>query len=126
MIEEQRKRRLEGVKSKDKWERFRAERQATNAIIQGSASVQTKRTMIALARWCKAKRAEGRKFQILATVHDEVLIYAPKDVTRVEVYEFRDIMVNTMKLKVPNKSDIEIMKRWGEGYTVDEWFANVA
>lgn len=126
MIDEQRKRRLPEVRSKDKWQRFRAERQATNAIIQGSASIQTKVTMIAISDWCAEKRKQGRNFSIVATVHDEVLIYAPQDVTREEVYEFRDIMVNTMRLSVPNKTDIEIMRRWGEGFTIDEWFAQTA
>lgn len=127
MIGEYRKRRLpQAQKSADKWEAFRAERQATNAIIQGSASIQTKLTMIALQEWCESKRANGREFYLCATIHDEVLIYAPLNVTREEVYEFRDIMVNTFKLKVPNKTDIEIMTRWGEGHSVDEWFANVA
>lgn len=123
MIGEQRKRRLPQARGGvDRWEQFRAERQATNAIIQGSASIQTKLTMIALQEWCEAKRASGRYFAILATVHDEILIYAPEDVTREEVHEFRDIMVETMQLVVPNKTDIEIMRTWGNGYGVDEWY----
>lgn len=127
MIGEYRKRRLpQAQKAGDKWEQFRAERQATNAIIQGSASIQTKLTMIALQKWCENKRANGREFYLCATIHDEVLIYAPLNVTRAEVDEFRSIMVNTFKLSVPNKTDIEIMIRWGEGVSVDKWFANVA
>lgn len=124
MIGEYRKRRLpQAKKSADKWEQFRAERQATNAIIQGSASIQTKLTMIKLQEWCENKRANGREFYLVATIHDEILIYAPIDVTREEVNEFRDIMVNSFTLKVPNKTDIEIQTRWGEGLSVEEWFA---
>ncbi len=122
MIDQLRKRRLPQMRSHDKWERFRAERQATNAIIQGSAAIQTKKTMIALSDWCAEKRANGMLFYLVATVHDEVLLYVPQDITRKEVEEFRDIMVNTVKLAVPNKTDIELMVRWGEGYTVDAWF----
>lgn len=114
-----RKRRLPEAKSKDYRIRARAERQATNARIQGSGAIQTKLTMIALWNWCKEKRKQGRNFRMLATVHDEVLIYAPADVTLQEVAEFEDIMINTVKLKVPNKTDIEVQTRWGTGVKYD-------
>jgi DNA polymerase-1 len=117
-----RKRRLKGAKSRDKWERLRNERQATNAVIQGSASEQTKLTMIKLYEWCVAKRAEGRDFRLTATVHDEVLLYAPIDVTYEEYKEMEDIMLNTVTLAVPNKSDCEFSLRWGNGVSAKEWF----
>lgn len=114
-----RKRRLPDAKNTDSWVRARAERQATNARIQGSAAIQTKLTMLALWKWCQQKRKQGREFRMLATVHDEVLLYAPEDVTIEEVVEFENIMLNTVKLKVPNKTDIEVQKRWGEGVVFD-------
>jgi DNA polymerase I len=114
-----RKRRLPDAKSNDYGTRARAERQATNARIQGSGAIQTKLTMIALWNWCKEKRKQGRNFWMLATVHDEVLIYAPADVTLQEVAEFENIMINAVKLKVPNKTDIEVQTRWGTGVKYD-------
>lgn len=112
-----RKRRLPGIKSKDRWERLRAERQCTNAIIQGSAAIQTKLTMIKLDELCKRKG-----WQMAMTVHDEIGAYVPETITIEEVREFEAVMLNTVKLRVPNKTDIEISRRWGEGKSVEEWF----
>lgn len=112
-----RKRRLPHIKSRDKWERMRAERQCTNAIIQGSAAIQTKLTMIELSKLCKRKG-----WQMALTVHDEIGVYAPETITLEDVREFESVMLNTVKLRVPNKTDIEISRRWGEGKTIREWF----
>lgn len=117
-----RKRRLPDAKSRDKWDRLRAERQATNAIIQGSAAIQTKISLIHLNAWCKRKQAEGRSFSVVATVHDENLLYAPDDMTREELTEMNDIMLNAVRLKVPSKTDIEIGRVWGKGCNVTKWF----
>src|SRR5690606_13395240 len=113
-----RKRRLPHIKSRDKWERMRAERQCTNDIIQGSASIQTKLTMIELAKLCKRKG-----WQMALTVHDEIGVYAPETITIEDVLEFESVMLNTVKLRVPNKNDIEISRRLGEGKTIRDWFA---
>lgn len=112
-----RKRRLPDIMSPEVWTRAKAERQATNARIQGSAAVQTKVTMLRLAEWCKRKG-----WQLLFTIHDEVAVLADDTLTREDVKEFEDIMINSFKLDVPNKTDIVIEKRWSESYTVDEWF----
>lgn len=112
-----RKRRLPDVLSTERWIRAKAERQATNARIQGSAAVQTKVTMLRLAEWCKRKG-----WQLLFTIHDEVAVLADENLTREDVKEFEDIMVNSFKLDVPNKTDIVIEKRWSDSYSVDEWF----
>lgn len=113
-----RKRRLPEARSRDKYEQFRAMRQATNAIIQGSAAIQTKLTMIELQKLCRRKG-----WTMAFTVHDEVGVYAPETITREDIQEFEDVMLNTVKLRVPNKTDIEISYRWGEGMSVDEWFS---
>jgi DNA polymerase I len=112
-----RKRRLPTIKSRDDWERYRAERQCTNAIIQGSAAIQTKLTMIELQKLCRRKG-----WTMAFSVHDEVAVYANEDLTIEDVKEFENVMINTVKLKVPNKTDIEISRRWGEGLSVKEWF----
>lgn len=112
-----RKRRLPDVLSPERWIRAKAERQATNARIQGSAAVQTKITMLRLAEWCKRKG-----WQMLFTIHDEIAVLADENLTREDVKEFEDIMINSFKLDVPNKTDIVIEKRWSDSYTVDEWF----
>jgi DNA polymerase I len=115
-----RKRRLPEIWSRDEWQVYRAERQTTNARIQGSAAIQTKIVMLALHKWIKKKRASGRRFNMLASIHDEVLLYVPRDITIEEVRDIEDIMINTVKLKVPSATDIEIMSRWGEGVKFDK------
>jgi len=112
-----RKRRLPEARSKDKFEQFRALRQATNAIIQGSAAIQTKLTMIELQKLCRRKG-----WTMAFTVHDEIGVYASETLTEQDVKDFEDVMLNTVRLKVPNKIDLELSYRWGEGMSVDEWF----
>lgn len=113
-----RKRRLPDVLSHVSWIRAKAERQATNARIQGSAAVQTKVTMLRLAELCKRKG-----WKMLFTIHDEIAVLAPDTITRADVKEFEDVMVNSFPLDVPNKTDIVIEKRWSDGTSVEEWFA---
>lgn len=113
-----RKRRLPDVLSPTSWIRAKAERQATNARIQGSAAVQTKVTMLRLAELCKRKG-----WKMLFTIHDEIAVLAPDTITRADVKEFEDVMVNSFPLNVPNKTDIVIEKRWSDGTSVEEWFA---
>ncbi len=98
--------------------------QSTNAIIQGSAAIQTKATMIELQRLCDRKTAEGRgEWRLWCVVHDEALLLVPDDVTEQDVKDFEGVMLNTYVFgNVPNKCDVEIQRRWGEGLTVDDWF----
>lgn len=112
-----RKRRLPEAKSHDKWLRLKAERQSTNAIIQGSAAIQTKITMIKLHELCLRKG-----WKMLFSIHDEVAVLAPDTITREDVKEFENVMLDSFKLCVPNKTDIVIEKRWTDGNSIDEWF----
>jgi DNA polymerase-1 len=54
------------------WRRFRAERQAINAIVQGFAAYITKLAMIDLDR-------EVPYIPMLAQVHDEIIFRVPED-----------------------------------------------
>lgn len=94
----------------------RALRQATNAIVQGSAAQQTKATVVAM-RKVLARLSEARHkkycFNFLAFIHDEVLFKVPKDVTEAELEAIRDCMENTIKLSIPSVTDMEIGRRWG-------------
>lgn len=117
-----RKRRLPDAKSQDKWERMRAERQTTNARIQGSASEQTKLVMIEAGKKLREMSKEGREFRLLATIHDEVLFQVPEDITKEEVDVIESLMVDTVKLNnVPSKTDIELGKCWGDLVSVNDW-----
>jgi DNA polymerase-1 len=101
-----------------------ADRQATNARVQGSSAIQSKTTLNALYQLCLRKQAQGKNWRMWVTVHDEALLVVPDTITREEVDEFASVMVNTYQFgNVPNKCDIEISRRWGEGKTVEEWFS---
>lgn len=128
MDKKQRKRRLPEAKNHraEHWQRSRAERQATNAIVQGSSAIQTKVSMNAIYRWCMEKQAQGRDFKMWCVVHDESLILAPEDVTREEVREYERLMLESYKFgDIPLKTDVEMMYRWGQSVTVDEWFSGI-
>lgn len=103
----------------------RALRQATNALIQGGAASQTKLVMnaarIRLKELSEA-RGEPNSFGFLAQVHDELLFKVPEDVTPQEVDAIEDVMINTVKLVVPSKTDIEIGKNWGKMTARKDWF----
>lgn len=115
-----RKRRVPLIRSRDYREKARAERQVKNSYVQGSAAIQTKKTMIEVSKLCKRKGNWYPAFSI----HDEIGVYVPNTITPEEVAEFEAVMLNTVKLSVPNKTDLEISLRWGEGMSVIEWFEN--
>lgn len=100
----------------------RALRQATNARVQGSSSIQTKVTMIKAHEYCANKPG----WALWSTVHDELIFEVPEDFTREEAQDIRDIMLNSYRWGdvVPNGTDIEVMRKWGEGVPVEEWFKN--
>lgn len=122
----QRKRRLPDAKLKLKgWgdknfaKKNRAMRQATNARVQGSSSIQTKVTMLRAHEECLKR--EG--WALWATVHDELIFEIPDTFTREDIEVIRSIMVDSYKWgEVANGTDIEIMRVWGEGMTPDDWF----
>lgn len=96
----------------------RVERQSVNAVIQGGASDILKRAMREVYYHLKGK--DGWHF--IGTIHDELLFEIPETATRKEIEEIEYIMTNTTKLNLPLKVDVEVMKRWGDGVSLDEWF----
>lgn len=63
---------LNGIDSKDKWVRERAERQSFNTLIQGTAADGMKLSMIRFD-----ELARPYPFHLVAVVHDEVLVEVP-------------------------------------------------
>ncbi|UIJ49780.1 DNA polymerase [Listeria monocytogenes] len=114
-----RKRRLPDALKGD----YRPLLQSTNAPIQGEAAIQTKITMNKMCEMLAEWRQNGRDFKQLATVHDEILVEAPLDITEHE----RGMLVNVMTQSylldgVENESDVEIyMERWGEAVRWQEF-----
>lgn len=107
-----RKRRVKDITDPEHWKRTRAERQIKNSVIQGSAAIQTKKTMIDLDRWCESK---GDDYAIALQVHDEIGCYVPEDIPPEHIAEFEQIMLHAVELDVPAKVDIEGQYIWGQG-----------
>lgn len=123
MDQQQRKRRLPDAKKNPKnWnergEVMRALRQGPNAVVQGTSAIQAKATIVKLHELCVRKG-----WKMWSVVHDECLLLVPDTITREDIRDFEDVMINTYRFgDVKNKTDIELAKRWGEGVTVDKWF----
>lgn len=124
---EARKRRLPDGKLKLKgWgdpnfsKKNRALRQGTNARVQGSSSIQTKVTMLRAYEYCANKPG----WTLWATVHDELIFEVPDEFMQEEAQDIRNIMLNSYAWGdvVPNGTDIEVMRRWGEGISINDWF----
>ncbi|MFP3802860.1 hypothetical protein, partial [Paraburkholderia sp. SIMBA_027] len=74
--------------------------------------------MIEVAKICKRMG-----YKMLATIHDEILIEVPINISRDAVEEIEKAMLGVVKLKTPFKVDTAFMeKRWGEEVGKDEWF----
>lgn len=98
----------------------RSLRQGPNGKVQGSSAIQTKVTMIKGQEECEKR--DG--WAMWGTVHDELLFEIPEDFTREDAKVIERIMVESYPWGdvVPNGTDLEVMKRWGEGMTIDAWF----
>jgi DNA polymerase-1 len=92
----------------------RVRRQAVNAIIQGSSADIMKIAMLKMDAFLKRKG-----WQLMATVHDELLIITDETITHDEIVEMNNCMRLCVELEVPLKTDVEVMKIWGEGFKFD-------
>lgn len=79
--------------------------------------------MVELDKLCRRKTKEGNgDWTIWAVVHDEAILCVPEDIGISDIDEFEDVMLNTYKFgDIPNKCDVEIMKRWGNSITKEEF-----
>lgn len=104
-----RRRYLPAIKDRNFSVRSRAEREAINMPIQGTASDIVK---IAMINVDDALKAAGLKTRMLMQVHDELLLEAPED----EVETVRSILVDKMgsaaRLDVPLNVEVGTGKNW--------------
>lgn len=96
----------------------RANRQSVNAIVQGSAADMMKLALISLLDHFKTK---GNEYKLLGTIHDEILMEVPEDITEEEITVIENKMINAVQLDVPIGVDTEVMIRWGEGIPLKQW-----
>jgi DNA polymerase-1 len=90
-----------------------AERMAVNTPLQGTAADLIKVAMIEIAKVIKDKYNKDEVKMILQ-VHDELLFEIKDSLAEKAAKEFKDIMEQGIKLKVPVEVDIKIGKNWGE------------
>jgi DNA polymerase-1 len=92
-------------------QRARAEREAINMPIQGTAADIMKQAMIDLHR---ALKQRAMKTQMLLQVHDELVLEAPESELGQAIKLTREVMSSAFKLRIPLKVDVEVGQNWLE------------
>jgi DNA polymerase-1 len=87
------------------------EREAVNAVFQGSASDLIKLSMNAID---KRIREEGLRAGMLLQIHDELIFEVDEDIAEVLAVEFVEMMEEIMQLHIPLKTSMHIGTHWGE------------
>lgn len=106
-----RRRYLPGINAGDKLERWHAERQAVNTIIQGSAADIAKLAGVQIHRRWKAKGIPAR---LLLQIHDEWLAECTEDVVETVMADMKEIMEGCVRLRVPLTAEVKQGKTWAE------------
>jgi DNA polymerase-1 len=91
--------------------RARAEREAINAPIQGTAADIIK---IAMIRIAESLKREHLKTKMILQVHDELVFEVPTDEIDCVKAMVKDLMENAMELDVPLVVDVGVGKNWME------------
>lgn len=103
-----RRRYLPDLRSPEIWKRSRAERQAFNTVIQGSAADLIKLAMI------RANKMIPQGAGLILTVHDELVTVTHKDVVDQTAEAIRQAMEGINALNIPLLADVKVVSRWGE------------
>ncbi len=91
--------------------RARAEREAINSPIQGTAADIMKLAMLKLP---DALRKAGLKSKILLQVHDELVLECPEDEIEETARLTQSVMESAYHLSIPLETDAAVGKNWGE------------
>jgi DNA polymerase-1 len=92
-------------------------RAACNARIQGTAADILKLIMIDMYKLCVQKG-----WKLVATIHDEIVMFVPDTITPQDIADVERVMTQTVKLDVPLACDTVIGPSLGEQYPWREWF----
>ncbi|HLF82478.1 MAG TPA: DNA polymerase I [Anaerolineales bacterium] len=96
--------------------RARAEREATNSPIQGTAADIIKRAMLGLPQ---ALQEAGLAARMLLQVHDELVFECLEEELPATSKVAQRVMQEALKLKVPLKTDAKAGRNWAEMTAVD-------
>ena len=107
-----RRRYLPELKSSENGLKFRAERQAFNTMIQGSAADLMKLALVR-AHSCFVDEPD---VNVVLTVHDELVTVAREDLAEEAAEAIRESMegVRLPEITVPLIAEVHIVDRWGE------------
>ncbi len=107
-----RRRYIPELKSRDNSLRSRAERQAFNTVIQGSAADIMKLALIR-AHSCFTDEPDAN---VILTVHDELVTVCREDLADDVAEAIRDSMegIELDNIRVPLIADVKIVDKWGE------------
>lgn len=104
-----RRRYLPDLNSDVWWQVAKAERQAFNTLIQGSAADVMKIAMV------RAADLIPEQARLILTVHDELVTVAPRDLADETCEAIREAMEDGFGfLRVPLVADIKVVEKWGE------------
>jgi DNA polymerase I-like protein with 3'-5' exonuclease and polymerase domains len=107
-----RRRYIPGLLSQDRGELARAERQAFNTVIQGSAA-DIMKLAIVRAHSCFL---DENDINVILTVHDELVTITPEDKAEETAEVIRKSMegIQLKEITVPLKAEVYIVDKWGE------------
>ena len=103
-----RRRYLPELRSNVVWQRARAERQAFNTVIQGSAADLIKLAMI------RAHKLIPDESSLILTIHDELVTVTPDHLAEETEAAIREAMEGIQALKIPLLADVKTVTRWGD------------
>lgn len=103
-----RRRYLPDLNSRQTSERARAERQAFNTRIQGSAADIIKLAMV------RADYLLPEGAHLILTVHDELVTSAPDQIVEETAQAIREAMEGINTLKVPLLAEMAVVRKWGD------------
>ncbi len=105
-----RRRFIEGIRSKSSYkQRNQAEREALNAVLQGSAADLIKQAMLNIHR---RLRREPLSARMLLQIHDELVFEAPEPELERVAGLVAEEMTSAVELSVPLKVDVAAGKNW--------------
>jgi DNA polymerase I-like protein with 3'-5' exonuclease and polymerase domains len=103
-----RRRYLPGLRSSVVWERAKAERQAFNTVIQGSAADLIKLAMV------RAHTLIPEGSNLILTIHDELVTVTPDHLIEETEAAIREAMEGINALNIPLLADVKTVTRWGD------------
>lgn len=115
-----RRRYLPAITSNDSAKRSKAERQALNTTIQGSAADIAKKAMLEMDKCLRDRANTLKNVNLVLHIHDELVYEAPKAVVKDVVRKLKTSMENCHKsLDVPLRVKIKIGDDWGTMQVLD-------